>query len=201
MSVAHISRVLAYHLVVVCVLSAEDASAQRVHRCVIDGRTVFQEGPCPHSLPIAGEEIRRKTEEVRKAREDQEAAAARAMIDESQMKAREPEPERRPSVDAGGLCKGAIGLVMGRDPSTMSVTQDGAIWIVSYVRPSDNSTWKQQCQVSGPRLLWGSHLGRWRNEDNLSYSIDAVRGIARFVQKHSDGSQTEKSFRFEALQH
>lgn len=193
--------ILAHCALALSLLLAGGATAQHVNRCVIEGRTVFQEAVCPNALPMAGDEIRRKTQELKKSKDDQEAAAARALVEESRIRARESQPPPRLSVDAGGLCKGAIGLVMGRDPRTMAVVQEGSVWIVSYLRAADNTTWAQQCKVTGSTLLWGSHRGRWRTEDNLSFTIDSARGIARFVEKHSDGSRTEKTFPFDSLQH
>lgn len=100
------------------------------------------------------------------------------------------------------ICKAGIGMLMGRDPKTMSITGT-AVGVVSlnYTRPSDGSRWAYRCKVEGPRIMWASDTGRWRDDprdEQLLYSIvgDSIEVTERLP---GSGDSTRKVFRANQL--
>lgn len=69
------------------------------------------------------------------------------------------------SVSLGGLCKAAVGKVMGRDPLVMiEDASTGGVVFIHYFRAADNNRWDYKCRVEGPRIVWATKDGRWRND-------------------------------------
>lgn len=71
------------------------------------------------------------------------------------------------------ICKAYIGRLMLKPSSIISHyrTDEQGLVFVKYKRASDNSTWKQVCDVRINKIVWAAWLkneerwGRWRNED------------------------------------
>ena len=82
--------------------------------------------------------------------------------------------------DKGRICRAAVASINGRDPGIIQVTRtDGNIVQTRYTR-DDGTVWKHQCRIEAGRVVWaaidvngpGTGPGRWRNEDEILYSLD-----------------------------
>lgn len=91
---------------------------------------------------------------------------------------------RRETVTTGQICAAALGMLFGRDPSTMTVVSDSAsLARVKYMR-ADDTTWTNECRVNSRSVTWraigADGPGRWRTEDEITY-ISSTAGIAMTV--------------------
>jgi len=69
-----------------------------------------------------------------------------------------------------GLCKGAISVVMNKDPSIIQGKMRGDEAYIHYVRPADGSRWDFKCKYPDSNtVVWAGKLkdtgqwGRWRD--------------------------------------
>jgi len=69
-----------------------------------------------------------------------------------------------------GLCKGAIAIVMNKNPSIIKGTMRGDEAYIHYVRPVDGSRWDFKCKYPDANtVVWAGKLkdtgkwGRWRD--------------------------------------
>ena len=85
------------------------------------------------------------------------------------------------------ICKATISIVMGREPSVMSVDRvSGGVVHLSYTR-SDGTHWGYRCKLQGNRAIWATDTGPWRGSI-ITYSIHGT-GLS-IAEKHADGSKT-----------
>ena len=100
------------------------------------------------------------------------------------------------------VCRAAIGAIMGRDPTTIKITQvkDG-IYYLTYTRPSDGTKWSQRCKIEGNQVIWASDepgkTGRWRThpaDEKISFEAVQNGSVLRIRQQFPDGSSTSKDF-------
>lgn len=96
-------------------------------------------------------------------------------------------------------CMAAVAIINDRDPATFTGAEIGPnLYHVQYRRPDDGTSWQNRCQiVDGNRIVWAAYnafgrgqQGRWRYEDEISYSIEADQLNMRvdqsgFVRSHS----------------
>ena len=100
--------------------------------------------------------------------------------------------------DRGRVCKAAIAVLNGRDPSIMRVIKDEAgLTRVRYTR-DDGTVWTNECRVEPDRVSWrivdSGGPGRWRTEDTITYAID---GDTVSVRLSMDGEVvSEKEYTF-----
>ena len=94
------------------------------------------------------------------------------------------------------ICKAVISTVMGRSPAIMTAQRQADNVIVSYVRQSDNTTWRAKCSASSDEAVWGNADGRWRNHNmDLQITIGLTRqGHLSVSETYSDGSERTKTF-------
>jgi hypothetical protein len=95
------------------------------------------------------------------------------------------------------ICMAAIAELFGHSPKIMKATpQDGSIIRISYKRPDDGKTFKNDCQIQGNRIMWrgvdigsGTGPGRWRNnpaDEVVTFNI--VGKSVKILTTYSDGS-------------
>jgi hypothetical protein len=92
-------------------------------------------------------------------------------------------------------CKGAIAIMMGRDPATMrgKLLEDGVAH-VSYRRPDDNKLWQSRCEmIDTNHLRWAAfdafgdgQQGRWRDEDKITVTIEGKQLKIEIAQDGMD---------------
>lgn len=105
-----------------------------------------------------------------------------------------PSPAPISAKDMGRVCRASIGAIMGRDPAIISAktVSDGLVE-TKYTR-DDGTVWKNQCRFEQGRVVWrtvdafgpGSGLGRWRNEDEILFRIEANGRI--WIKQSMSGS-------------
>jgi len=90
------------------------------------------------------------------------------------------------------LCRAAVASLMGRDINTIEVTRTQAnITFTAYIRPSDGSVWRNRCRVDGPRIHWGTDVGRWRDhplDEVVTYEVRGSKLTVRVSMSGSTGS-------------
>ncbi|WP_319587778.1 hypothetical protein [uncultured Desulfobulbus sp.] len=104
--------------------------------------------------------------------------------------------EEKASFSQQLICKAAIGTLMGRDPSTMTITKvEDAVTYLHYIRKNDGSKWTYRCKIEGDRVIWASDTGRWRTDpQDESDTFTSSGNSLTIYEKYSDGSSTIKTF-------
>lgn len=139
------------------------------------------------------EELRKKADEARernaKEREQIQRGFAPAGVPEAA-------PARPMSVSSAQVCRATIAALMGHPLEIVHVTNEAAgIVFLTYLRPTDQTTWRNRCRVFGTAVVWASEPGRWRDhpaDERVSFRV-AGKTIA-IRQQFADGSSTEKTF-------
>lgn len=71
-------------------------------------------------------------------------------------------------------CKATIGILMGRDPRTMTATLREKVHVISYRRP-DGDRWSYLCEATPTKVQWATFEngtpGSWRLADEVSYRV------------------------------
>lgn len=100
--------------------------------------------------------------------------------------------------DQASVCKAGVAQMFGHSPSIMkaSALSDGIIR-VSYQRPDDRKTFRNDCAIKGRRINWRSvdgSPGRWRTDpadEVLNFKV--IGNMVDIKTTYSDGSTaTEK---------
>jgi hypothetical protein len=94
------------------------------------------------------------------------------------------------------ICKGVISVVMGRAPEIMTTETWNGDVLVSYVRESDNTTWRAKCSASLGEAVWGNADGRWRNhsmDPQIEIGLTADGNLS-VSETYVDGSERTKTF-------
>ncbi|OZB16711.1 MAG: hypothetical protein B7X58_05020 [Marinobacter sp. 34-60-7] len=81
----------------------------------------------------------------------------------------------------GGLCRGAISLVMLKDHSIIEAQDHGSEVHVSYTRPADGSKFELKCKFpKESTVIWAGKIdgkwGRWRDKSDDSVVTYKVSG-------------------------
>lgn len=98
------------------------------------------------------------------------------------------------------LCKGAIGLVMMKDPSIIEAQVQGREVHVAYVRPADGSKFEMKCKFpKDGTVIWAGKIdgkwGRWRDKSNDSIVTYETNGNSTTFYENMAGSVVnEKTF-------
>lgn len=99
------------------------------------------------------------------------------------------------------VCKAAIGAIFGRSPQNINTAIFNNIVHLQYIRPSDSSSWKSKCKVSGNTVHWAStnegDIGRWRNHEmdsRVTFFVDQKSYDITITQTHFDKSETVKKY-------
>ncbi len=106
---------------------------------------------------------------------------------------------------AANVCKAGVGILMGRDPKTMTAKAlPNEITRIEYKRPSDGKLWKHECRIDGDRVItrgvdmFGNDgPGRWR--DGLDDEVITFKIAGDTVAVHDDygdGSTDDRTYRF-----
>lgn len=75
--------------------------------------------------------------------------------------------------DLGRICRAAVAELNATPAGIIQVTRvSGGIAQVRYRRPSDGTTWTNECRLEGDRVIWrmldlagpGTGPGRWRDD-------------------------------------
>lgn len=94
------------------------------------------------------------------------------------------------------ICKAAIGTIMRRNPSTMTISKtDAGVTDLSYVRENDRTKWAYRCKLENNKVIWATDTGRWRThpEDSvITYSENAKE--IKIVEDYGDGSSTSEIY-------
>lgn len=160
------------------------------------------------SLAACGQESDPQAEKLAKVQAELAAAKAETAKLQAQVAATEG-PDPSPALaaapatapptqisakDMGRVCRAAIGAVMGRDPAIIKVTSvSGTIVQTRYTR-DDGAVWKNQCRVEDGEVVWasvdafgaGSGIGRWRDEDEILFRVEADNRI--WIKQSMSGS-------------
>lgn len=101
------------------------------------------------------------------------------------------------------VCRAAIAHAMQKSPSIMKVkANEAGIVRIHYTRPDDGKLWKDDCRVSGNRVIWravdafpGSGAGRWRDTAEDGIMTYRLNGDAVTMKEvFSDGSQATETY-------
>jgi hypothetical protein len=99
------------------------------------------------------------------------------------------------------ICKATIAKVMGKAPSIVKVNKvSGNITYLSYIRPSDGTSWTYKCKLEGTTAIWANDVGRWRTgqfDSKITFSINKQK--LTLSERYSDGSGDDKSYRLSQL--
>lgn len=110
-------------------------------------------------------------------------------------------------------CRAAIAVEFGRDPRTMSVSRQGSMVALSYVRPDDRTTWRLMCRQgetgpAGTRIEWAAvqangSIGRWRNDgvnDMVIYVRREGSNVVAQMDMPNGGNVRTRSYPVASLQ-
>jgi hypothetical protein len=109
--------------------------------------------------------------------------------------------EQKASLSQQQICKAALGTIMDRDPSLMTITKvEAGVVYLNYIRKGDDSRWAYRCKIDGDRVIWASDTDRWRSDSQdeiVTFSYDSNSLIIK--DKYIDGSSTIKTFKLSQL--
>jgi len=97
------------------------------------------------------------------------------------------------------LCKAAISVEMGKDPSIMKARGNGDLVELQYIRDNDGTLWKYQCKIiNGNQIMWRTagddntpnRLGRWRDNPLDSTIMFSVSGNTLTISESDLGDKT-----------
>jgi len=196
----------------VLLLSSPAVTAQSVHRCVVDGRTVFQQAPCTGSGQTVGQEIAAREQAAREARAAQDAAILRIQQEEQQRRAKvDPKrilqdvnaqlsasaaQDRADPANPARVCRATIATIVNQhlEEVVFDSERDGSI-IVAYTRKGDSKLGRSKCKISGSSVMWGSEPGRWREhplDEKVSFRVEGSTLVIQ--QRFSDGPGVARRF-------
>lgn len=98
------------------------------------------------------------------------------------------------------ICRSAIAKMMGRDRSIIAGKIVGDFVETSYIRPSDRTAWRNQCQFLGSKIVWrayqeqGKYWGRWRDDPADSTITYRLEGNGLVINESYGGTGSDTSF-------
>ena len=96
----------------------------------------------------------------------------------------------------GDVAKYTISVIMGHSPKIMSVHKDVDLYIVSYVRESDNQKFTYKVKFESNVAIWANVDGRWRNSgEDEKLTFEEVGEVLKIYTTYSDGSGGTDEFR------
>lgn len=198
-------------------LLSNGSAAQSVHRCVVDGRTVFQQAPCAGSGPTMGqdmaarEQAAREAQRAREAQAGQAAGAARVQTEADRPAraetdriageiraaiAAEAARDRANPASPTRVCRASVAAILGLplDAVVLDTEKDGVI-TVAHTRKGDGRLVRNKCRIAGSSVTWGSEPGRWRDhqlDEKVSFRTEGATLVIQ--QRFPDGSTLDKRF-------
>lgn len=95
------------------------------------------------------------------------------------------------------LCKAAVAIDMGRDPSIMRTKEAGEIPVISYTR-DDGDAFTYRCKVVGNKIIWSGFIdgqwGRWRDSADYGDTTITYQVSSGTLIIHSDMTETETTY-------
>jgi hypothetical protein len=100
------------------------------------------------------------------------------------------------------ICKIGIGHIMGRPVNSVNINSDSnGTYFISYIRSSDNTTWKYRCKLEDNKIIWASEWertlssGRWRDQPGDDVVTFKVHNNDVFItEKYEDGSENSNVY-------
>lgn len=106
-----------------------------------------------------------------------------------------------------GICKAAIGTVMGRDPRIIKASparENPKEVELFYIRQNDGTRWAYKCKLEDNRAIWGIPAGRWRTlpeDGTVTFTISGSGDSASVTIEDNLGGATisKKTFKLAQL--
>ena len=93
------------------------------------------------------------------------------------------------------IARYAISSVMGQPSKSIEVRFANPLYIVSYVRQSDQKQFEYKVKIDGITIVWANIDGRWRDSEyDEKLSFEERDNKVEIIQTFSDGSVDKKQY-------
>lgn len=93
------------------------------------------------------------------------------------------------------VAKYTMSSIMLQSPSIMTVYKDNDVYIVSYIRKSDQKKFIYKVKFNDDNVVWANFDGRWRDgKDDEKIKFEEVGNTLKIHTIYSDGSSATEEF-------
>lgn len=83
------------------------------------------------------------------------------------------------------ICKAALSSIMGVEPQMIKEAKSSNEIIYLYYRlEGEKERFGYRCKVVGNRVMWGSQMGRWRDQKDDEVISYQITGNSIIVKEH-----------------